>query len=226
MLEATFNALNITMMPTPVALYVPNLLGYARILLAFCGLYFFSTSPVWAVACWIIAAILDLFDGHFARKLKQCSTFGVLVDIAADNALRTLVWISAAIQAPLSYSLIAGFLICLEWTTMVCTQLHAVQSKSHWKLSRDQDPWLVQRIFANNFKTLFGGLCIYGLFSAGIFAYASHHQIFADNIPFYYYWKAAAYCGRGFTALGEISLCKSYLSLLIENDMEERKKME
>jgi phosphatidylglycerophosphate synthase len=217
------NTSRIQIMSMPIVLYVPNLICYARILLAFGGLHCSNSSPVWAVSCWITAAILDLFDGLLARKLNQCSTLGILVDVAADNILRTVVWLSAAIQDPSSYSFVAVFCICLEWLTMACTQLHAVQSESHWKLSRERDPWLVRRIFANNFKTFFGGLCIYGLFFVSIFAYASHHPIFADNILFYDFWKYAAYCGRGFTALAELWLCKSYLSLLVEKDMNERK---
>lgn len=203
-------------MATPIPLFVPNLLCYLRILLGFSGLHVSHSRPVLAVFFWVISAILDAFDGYCARKLDQCSSFGIILDIAADNVLRTVVWLAAAIQEPASYSLTAGVFISLEWSTMVCTQLHAVLSESHWKQSRANDPWFVRQVFSNNFKTLFGGFCIYGLFAANIFAYATHFPVFANAIPFFRYWKYAAYCGRSCTALAELWLCKSYLSLLME----------
>jgi len=187
--------------------------------LGFAGLHVSYSRPVLAVFFWVVSAILDLFDGYFARKLDQCSSFGIVLDIAADNILRTVVWLAAAIQEPASYSLAAAVLISLEWTTMVCTQLHAVLSESHWKQSRGNDPWFVKKVFSNNFKTLYGGFCIYGLFAASIFAYATHYPMFADLIPFFHYWKYAAYCGRFCTAVAELWLCKSYLSLLVEKDL-------
>ena len=213
----------------PVALYIPNLLCYARIVFAFVGLHFCDSSPVSAVLCWIFAAILDLFDGMLARKLNQCSSLGVLVDIMADNILRTIVWLAAAIQEPSSYRLVAALVICLEWTTMVCTQLQAAQSDSHWKQQqaspKQKEPWwFVQKIFENNFKTPFGTICIYGLFSASMFAYATPHSILVESIPFFVYWKYAAYFGRACTSIAELWLCQSYLSLVIEKDMQAKTK--
>ena len=53
--------------------YVPNLLGYFRLLLLAVGLLFFRSSPVIFVACWLTSCCLDFFDGYFAKKLKQTS---------------------------------------------------------------------------------------------------------------------------------------------------------
>jgi phosphatidylglycerophosphate synthase len=207
-------------MTLPVALYIPNLLGYARINLAFLGLHYSQTKPVLACLIWIFSASLDLIDGILARALNQCSSLGVLLDIGADNILRTTTWMAASAEG--SHQLVAALLISLEWTTMVCTQLHATQSGNHWKESRENDPWLVRAMFANNFKTLLGAWCVYGLFSAGFFAYASHHQVFAENIPLFDLWKYLAFSGRGITVLAELWLCKGYLSLVIERDTEAR----
>ena len=72
------------------------LLGYARIILAFVGLYYSPIDPVLTLAIWILLALLDLMDGMLARALDQCSSLGVLLDIAADNLLRTTTCIAAA----------------------------------------------------------------------------------------------------------------------------------
>lgn len=200
-----------------VVLYVPNLLGYARILLSFAGLHFSPTDPGLAVGIWIFSASLDLVDGILARALNQTSSFGILLDITADNVLRMTIWIAASVSDP-SYLLTAGIVISLEWITMVSTQLHAAQSGNHWKASRERDPWLIQTIFANNFRTPLGMWCIYGLFFSALFAYISQHEELVEMIPLFNLWKDLAYSGRILSLLVEFWLIKGYLGLVIERD--------
>jgi phosphatidylglycerophosphate synthase len=53
-------------------------LGYSRIILAFVSFYYMADSPVIFTVCYLLSALLDAFDGHFARLLSQskliCST--------------------------------------------------------------------------------------------------------------------------------------------------------
>jgi CDP-diacylglycerol--inositol 3-phosphatidyltransferase len=208
-------------MALPVALYIPNLLGYARIILAFAGLHLSQTRPDAAFFVWILSAFLDLFDGLLARALDQCSSLGVLLDIAADNILRTIVWIGVLADDP-SYRFIAGIFICLEWVTMICTQLHATQSGGHWKEQRENDPWLLRTVFQNNFRNPLGTLVIYGLFAANLCVYGSQHAIIYQNFPFFVYFKYAAFLGRGISGFVELYMCKGYISMIIERDIKEK----
>jgi CDP-diacylglycerol--inositol 3-phosphatidyltransferase len=208
-------------MTVPVALYVPNLIGYFRILFAFLGLQLAEASPPAAIVIWTISAILDSIDGWIARKLNQQSSLGTLVDIFADNTLRTCTWLAAASLNSSPCRLVAGALIVLEWSTFVCSQLHAAESGIHWKKRQEsEDPWIVRQIFGqkNNFLTPLGSLSIYGLFASGLFAFGSQHTIFIDIIPFFYFFMYAAYCGRAIAIIAEIWLCKSYLSLVAQNE--------
>jgi phosphatidylglycerophosphate synthase len=218
----------------PVVWYVPNLLGYARILLALVGLYLSSTNPVTTSIVWLLSASLDLVDGIVARSLNQCSTFGVLVDIIADNILRTAFWLAAATASSKSSSssssssswgagwvqVVAVLIISLEWTTMVCTQLHTSQEDGgqHWKVTRDHDPFWIRAIFANNFKSVWGTVCIGGLFGSGYMAYASNEDVLVQSIPYFYPLLYVSFFGRGVTMLAELWLCSGYLSLVIERD--------
>lgn len=204
-------------MTLPVPLYVPNLLGYARILLAFAGLHFSATNSRLAVSIWIVSASLDLIDGILARALNQTSSLGILLDIAADNILRTTTWIAAAVADP-SHQLIACLVVSLEWTTMISTQLHATQSGSHWKSTREEDPWFLKAIFANNFRTPLGTWCIYGLFCSGLFVYASQKTELIEMLPYFHWWKYLAYFGRGISAIVEVWMIRGYLSLVVEKD--------
>jgi phosphatidylglycerophosphate synthase len=201
----------------PVVLYVPNILCYARIVLAFVGLQFASTRPVTAVTIWIASATLDFFDGLLARVLNQTSSFGVVLDIAADNILRSCVWVAVAAANP-SYLAVSCFVLCLEWTTMVSTQVHASSHSMHWKESRERDPWFVQSFFAANFRNPLGALGIFGLFAANLFAYGSQHPILVESIPLFNLWKNIAFIGRGVAMFVELWFCKGYVSYILEQD--------
>ena len=207
-------------MALPVALYLPNILGYARILLAFWGLYKSFFDPVEAVLLFILSASLDLFDGILARALNQTSAFGVLVDIAADNILRTCGWMAAALdpEASPSLKLVSAGVICLEWITMLSTQLHANISQQHWKAQRENDPILVRALFANGFKNPIGALSMYGLFSSYLWAYGAHHAQLYERIPMYELLQYTAYIGRVLSIFVELYMVKSYLSLVIDRD--------
>jgi len=211
-------------MRLPVALYIPNLLGYARIALAFGGLRFAASDPVWAVALWIGSAFLDLFDGILARALRQTSRLGVFLDIAADNILRTVVWVAAASAAASldthssAQVAVSCAVICLEWTTMVSTQVYAAQNSQHWKEARGKDPWIIQVFFNSNFRNPLGFLGVYGLFAANLFAYGCYHPVLYENIPHYDTFMYLAYAGRFISATIELWFCGSYFSFLVESD--------
>lgn len=209
----------------PVPLYVPYILGYVRILLAFYGLRRADSQPVAAVAVWICSAMLDMLDGVAARALNQTSSLGIVLDIVADNVLRSCIWIAVA-SAPTTdakhsyWTIVASTIICLEWTTLFATQTHAALSKTHWKEARQRDPWLIQVYFSNGFFNPIGIFGIYGhgLFAANIFAYGSMHSILYENVPFFRAWMALAFVGRAMSACVELWLIGSYCRHVVQQD--------
>jgi CDP-diacylglycerol--inositol 3-phosphatidyltransferase len=207
------------------ALYIPNILGYIRIVSAVFGLVIATpwNNPVAASFVWIFSASLDLFDGILARRLNQLSSFGILLDVIADNILRASLWIAAATANKDSnfYSVVAIILISIEWITMVCTQLHA-NTNTHWKeVAGDDDiPWWIQAIFVNNFKSPLGILCIGGLFGSGFMAFASGHSVLVDAIPYFHTLKYTSFFGRAISFLAELWLCRRYLTIVIRIDQE------
>jgi len=207
----------------PVLLYVPNLLGYVRILSAFVGLHFSIDHPVLAIWVWIASCSLDLIDGILARKLNQCSKFGIFLDIVADIVLRTCCWLAALVNSrSQQLLLVVCIVISIEWCTMVCTQLHAARSQAHWKSQRDNDPWLVRKVFSRNFKSPLGILAMYGLFSANMWTFAFERPELLDAIPYFQFWMYLAYAGRVLAFSIELWLCYSFISFVIEQDTEMR----
>jgi len=68
-----------------VFLFVPNLIGYARIFLALLSFWFMPTNYTAAIWCYAISGLLDALDGHAARLLGQCSRFGAILDMLTDR---------------------------------------------------------------------------------------------------------------------------------------------
>uniref|UniRef100_A0A7M5WIK1 CDP-diacylglycerol--inositol 3-phosphatidyltransferase n=1 Tax=Clytia hemisphaerica TaxID=252671 RepID=A0A7M5WIK1_9CNID len=68
-----------------VYLFVPNLIGYARIILMFVSFYYMATDVWTATITYLLSQFLDAFDGHAARALNQCTKFGAVLDMVTDR---------------------------------------------------------------------------------------------------------------------------------------------
>ncbi|XP_068623642.1 CDP-diacylglycerol--inositol 3-phosphatidyltransferase [Battus philenor] len=69
-----------------IFLFVPNIIGFARIILAIIAFYYMPTHCVLACICYITSALLDAVDGHAARYLNQSTKFGAILDQLTDRA--------------------------------------------------------------------------------------------------------------------------------------------
>lgn len=68
-----------------IFLFVPNIIGYARVILAFISFYFMPTNYIIATTCYMTSALLDAFDGHAARYYNQSTKFGAILDQLTDR---------------------------------------------------------------------------------------------------------------------------------------------
>ncbi|KAL3843358.1 hypothetical protein ACJIZ3_000761 [Penstemon smallii] len=68
-----------------VYLYVPNIIGYVRILMnCFAFSICFKDKYLFSVL-YFVSFVCDALDGWFARKLNQVSTFGAVLDMVTDR---------------------------------------------------------------------------------------------------------------------------------------------
>lgn len=76
-------------MPLRTALFVPNLIGYVRVLLTLVG--YGNALTDWRVTfgCYFVSQGLDAADGFAARLLGQHSSFGAVLDMVTDRASTT-----------------------------------------------------------------------------------------------------------------------------------------
>lgn len=67
---------------TPKWLFVPNIIGYVRILLL--AAFFFVAAPLFKASLITISLLLDILDGKTARWLNQSTLFGSRFDLIID----------------------------------------------------------------------------------------------------------------------------------------------
>lgn len=137
-----------------VFLFVPNLIGYTRIILAGLSLHFMSYHPKYCTAAYVISCLLDAVDGHAARALGQASKFGAVLDMVTDRCTTTCLLCYLSIAYP-AYAIFFQFLIALDFSSHYMHMYSSLVtgSRSHKLVTSDVSRilWL----YYNDSRTLF-----------------------------------------------------------------------
>jgi len=103
---------------TPVWLYYPNLIGYVRVISGLAAFYYAFNNETFStfVYLYMFSYALDALDGVAARRFKQESTFGAVLDMVTDRIctaglLSVMVWVYCGNTL---YQTIAVWLIMLD----------------------------------------------------------------------------------------------------------------
>ncbi|KAI0065438.1 CDP-diacylglycerol-inositol 3-phosphatidyltransferase [Artomyces pyxidatus] len=137
-----------------VFLFVPNLIGYTRILLAGLALHFMSYHPKYCTLAYSVSCLLDAVDGQAARALGQTSKFGAVLDMVTDRCTTSclLCYLSSAYP---DYALAFQFLISLDFASHYMHMYSSLVtgSRSHKLVTSDVSRilWL----YYNDSRTLF-----------------------------------------------------------------------
>jgi CDP-diacylglycerol--inositol 3-phosphatidyltransferase len=126
-----------------IFLFVPNLIGFARIILAIISFYFMPTSPYVAVVCYLLSGFLDAFDGHAARMLNQSTKFGSLLDMLTDRCATMCLCVVLAMFYPkwaIFFQLSMTLDIASHWLWMISSMMNG--SNSHKTLDLSANPFL------------------------------------------------------------------------------------
>lgn len=103
-------------------LYVPNLIGYSRIILSFAAYFYADVSPYIFVFCYSLSEILDMFDGIAARYFNQSTKFGAMLDMVTDRCSTIGLMLVIAQQLP-KYTFYCHFFTWLDifshWSHML-----------------------------------------------------------------------------------------------------------
>ncbi|CAK4079834.1 unnamed protein product [Aphanomyces euteiches] len=137
-----------------VYFYIPNLIGYTRVLLSGYSLYVALTDWKTSVVCYAISFICDFFDGYFARWFNQTSTYGAVLDMVTDRCS------TAGLLVILSHlykdqTLIFLFLLVLDFSSH---WYHMYASRGHHKTIDSKKNFLL-RVYYGIYP-LFGYCCV------------------------------------------------------------------
>ncbi|EFJ27559.1 hypothetical protein SELMODRAFT_411677 [Selaginella moellendorffii] len=110
----------------PIYLYVPNLIGYARILINITAFAICFSHKALFVALYFFSFVCDYFDGRFAQLLNQRSTFGAVLDMVTDRVSTAALLVILSHLFSNAYLLFVGLLaldISSHWLQMYSTFL-------------------------------------------------------------------------------------------------------
>ncbi|EDO31331.1 predicted protein, partial [Nematostella vectensis] len=119
---------------TSVFLFIPNLIGYLRIILAFASFYYMPSDHVKAAVMYVISGFLDAFDGHAARYFNQSTKFGAFLDMLTDRCVTTALIMMLGVFYP-KFLFLFQFLVCLDITShWIHVQSAMLKGDSHKKI--------------------------------------------------------------------------------------------
>ncbi|XP_047353908.1 CDP-diacylglycerol--inositol 3-phosphatidyltransferase isoform X1 [Vespa velutina] len=137
-----------------IFLFVPNIIGYGRVILALISFYFMPSNYVIASSCYIISALLDAVDGHAARYFNQSTRFGAILDQLTDR-VGTMCLLATLCMFYPSYSfwfqLSMGIDIACHWIYLHTTLLQG--KTSHKFIDMSENP--IMRVYYTNRMVLF-----------------------------------------------------------------------
>ncbi|XP_074854551.1 CDP-diacylglycerol--inositol 3-phosphatidyltransferase [Carettochelys insculpta] len=126
-----------------IFLFVPNVIGYARVLLLLVALYFMPSEPGPAAACYLLSALLDALDGHAARVLGQGTRFGAMLDMLTDRCATMCLLVNLALLDPariLLYQLSMSLDVASHWLHLHSCAVRG--SESHKRVELTGSPVL------------------------------------------------------------------------------------
>jgi|LauGreDrversion4_2_1035121.scaffolds.fasta_scaffold179136_1 CDP-diacylglycerol--inositol 3-phosphatidyltransferase len=181
-----------------VFMYVPNLIGYTRVV---CLIYALQH----AFNCWsgflgfyTAGALLDAVDGWAARKMKQETKFGAVLDMVTDRVSTNMLYFVLAILFSEKYMMI-GLLAALDYASHWFRMYAASMTGAHHKTMGASRNWLLRMYYT---KKAFMLVCCVAQEAYLLAMYASHWAS-----------KGARMNVFGVTDLGMVAECAMMISM-------------
>ena len=144
-----------------VYFFIPNLIGYSRVILTAIGIYLLilahrNNTDQWklGLVSYTTSFILDFFDGYFARMFNQSSNFGAVLDMVTDRVSTMLLLVVLCMYYPNRFEWFS-FLAALDYSSH-WVQMYA--AKGHHKTS-NADKNIIVRVFYGVYP-FFGFCCV------------------------------------------------------------------
>ncbi|RVX72960.1 hypothetical protein B0A52_03313 [Exophiala mesophila] len=142
-----------------IFLFLPNVIGYARVILAIASLYYMPLHPRTCSGLYSISCLLDAADGIAARRYNQSTTFGAVLDMVTDRCTTSCLLVFLASAFP-RWSIIFQGLISLDLAShyihMYATLTMGTSGQSHKKVDSSRS-WILHLYYTN--RTVLFAFC-------------------------------------------------------------------
>ncbi|GAA6026734.1 hypothetical protein JCM8097_005821 [Rhodosporidiobolus ruineniae] len=155
--------------------FVPNLIGYTRVILGGAALTYMPTHPKFCTVAYCISALLDAVDGQAARALGQTSKFGSILDMVTDRCMTSCLLCFLASAYP-RFALLFMFLISLDFSSHYIHMYASIisGSRSHKTVTKKNSRILYS--YYNNSLTLFTFCAFNELFFVALYILHSYSK--------------------------------------------------
>ncbi|EAW07253.1 CDP-diacylglycerol--inositol 3-phosphatidyltransferase [Aspergillus clavatus NRRL 1] len=166
-----------------VFLFVPNLIGYARVFLTVASLYYMPLHPRTCSLLYSVSCLLDALDGYAARYYNQSTTFGAVLDMVTDRCTTAclLVFLSSAWPR---WSIVFQSLISLDLAShymhMYATLSMGGSGKSHKNVEATRS-WILHQYYTNK-TVLFVCCALNELFFIGLYLLSFSSPILSPSL--------------------------------------------
>lgn len=150
----TIDSLDALLKTNNVFLFIPNIIGYARVFFSIVSFFFMPSYPRIAVFCYLTSGFLDALDGHAARALGQSTKFGAMFDMLVDRCSTMCICFVLAMFYPkwaIFFQLWAAIDVASHWLHLHASTVKG--SESHKKIDLSGNPIL--RLYYTSRKVLF-----------------------------------------------------------------------
>ncbi|KAH3687236.1 hypothetical protein WICPIJ_001793 [Wickerhamomyces pijperi] len=155
---------------TTIFNYIPNYIGYSRVITALISFYLMDSHPLSCIAMYSISCLLDALDGTAARAYNQTSQFGAVLDMVTDRCTTSSLICFLCVLYP-SWALVFQILISLDLSSHYMHMYATLISggKSHKSIDK-KESWLLNLYYTDR-KVLFT-MCFFNeLFYVALYLY-------------------------------------------------------
>ncbi|KIW05007.1 hypothetical protein, variant [Verruconis gallopava] len=134
-----------------IFMFIPNQIGYARVILAIASLYYMPLHPRTCSGLYSLSCLLDALDGYAARRYDQSTKFGAVLDMITDRCTTSCLLVFLASAFP-RWSIVFQGLISLDFAShyihMYATLAMGGSNQSHKSIDEGRS-WILKQYYSN-----------------------------------------------------------------------------
>lgn len=153
-----------------IFLFIPNLIGYTRVVLALASLLIMRFHPKYCTILYCLSCILDALDGYSARKYNQTSSFGAILDMVTDRCTTSSLICYLCVAYPdyaVAFQLLVSLDLASHYMHMYATLTSG--SSSHKKVGEKSQ---LLKLYYTNTSVLFGICAANELFFVALYLWS------------------------------------------------------